>query len=137
MKTPKKFKAVEKDAEIKSKFTSDRVGDIQWEGEELSAESQTKIESDTGTGQAIVLRFFEFGVNPLAFKDHKPTEQELFESHRRGIESSLWVDGLRPYEEVQPRIMFSKSKTHYRIIVATTPKDVLLEQTQTLSQLLR
>lgn len=131
----KKFKAIEKNA------TDTPVGDIkdlQWEGEEVRAESKTKLESDTGTGQAVILRFFEFGANPETFKQHKPTAQELFNSHKRGIESLLWRDGMKPFDGVEPRLMFSKDKSHYRFIIACIPSagNVLTDKPKTLSQLL-
>lgn len=128
----KKFKAIEKDA------VDAPVKDIQWEGEEINAESETKLTSDTGTGQAVVLRFFDFGANVETFKKQKPTAQDLFNSHMKGIESLLWRDGLRPFEAVEPRLMFSKDKSHYRFIIACTPRtgNVLVDETRTLSQLL-
>ncbi len=135
MAKSKKFKAIEKHA--KATPMGD-VKDLKWEGEEMQVESETKIESDTGTGQPIVLRFFDFGANPEVFKKHKPTAQELFNSHIRGIESLLWRDGLRQFKEVEPRLMFSKDKTRYRFIIACVPSlgNVLVDKTQTLSQLL-
>lgn len=135
----KKFKVTEKDAEIKRKSRKDSVGDIEWEGETLQAESKTKLEEDLGTGQKVVIRFFEFGANPLAFKDYKPTEQQLFDHHRKGIESLLWRDELQPYQEIAPRIMFSKNKTHYRIIITCIPRGLggIVQDTQTLSQLIK
>ena len=129
----RKFKAIEKDAEKAP------TKDIHWEGEELAAVSDTKLEMDTGTGQAIVLRFFDFGSNVEAFKQHKPTAQELFDSHRRGIESLLWKDGLKPYEALEPRFMFSKDKKHYRFIIACIPTlgNVLADTPRTLTQLIQ
>jgi hypothetical protein len=126
----KKFKLTELEAK------DSPVKNIDWEGEQLQTESNTKIEQDTGTGQEIVLRFFEFAANPQAFKDHKPTEQELFESHKNGIMALLWSDELRPYEAVEPRIMFSKDKTHYRIIVGCISSSMFVDKSRTLSQLL-
>jgi len=67
----KKFKSIEK----KGILPGGKVEDIEWEGEAVQAESKTKLEDDKGTGQPIVLRFFEFGVNPEVFKQHKPTAQ--------------------------------------------------------------
>ncbi len=133
MKMGKKFKAIEKDAK------NAPVKDIQWEGEELQAESKTKLEEDLGTGQKVVIRFFEFGANPQAFKHYKPTAQELFDSHRNGIIAMLWKDELKPHEDVEPRIMFSKNKTHYRIIIACIPAGItgLIENTKTLTQLMK
>lgn len=133
-KKGKKFKAVEKnngDAPTKD-------ANIEWEGEELMTESNTKLEQDTGTGQAIVLRFFDFGADPEVFKQHKPTAQELFNTHMRGLESLLWRDGLRPFQEVEPRLMFSKNKSHYRFILACIPVSgrLSVETPRTLTQLL-
>lgn len=131
-KTPRKFKAVELDAKDAP------VKNIEWEGEEISTESETRIDQDDGTGQAIILRFFEFGANVETFKQHKPTAQELFNSHMRGMESLLWKDGLKPYDAIEPRLMFSKDKTKYRFIIACIPSglNVLVDNTRTLSQLL-
>lgn len=129
MAKSKKFKAVEKDAKDAP------VKNLEWEGEEIQAQSKTKLESDPGTGEAIVLRFFDFGANVESFKKQKPTAQDLFNSHIRGMESTLWRDGLRPHEQIQPRLMFSKDKSHYRFIVACTPT-MLTDTPQTLSQLL-
>ncbi len=126
----KKFKVIEKDAK------NAPTKDIQWEGEELQATSKTKIEDDKGTGTPIVIRFFEFGANPQAFKEHKPTAQELFNGHRKGLEALLWRDNLRPYEGVEPRLQFSKDKSHYRIILTCIPTSFNTINTQTLSQLL-
>lgn len=123
-KSNKKFKSLDKDTK-----------DV-WEGEEVSAQSETKLESDLGTGHAVVIRFFEFGANPEVFKQHKPTAQELFNSHRKGIESLLWSDGLKPYEGVEPKLMFSKNKKNYRFVITCIPKDSLVDNPKTLSQLL-
>ncbi len=136
-KTPKKFKAVELNA-IDVPWQTKEEKDILWEGEEVTAESTTQITEDKGTGQAIVLRFFEFGANPEVFKQHKPTAQELFNSHIRGMESLLWRDGLRRFEGSEPRLMFSKDKTRYRFIVPCiyAMNRVATGDHKTLSQLL-
>jgi hypothetical protein len=135
----KKFKAIEKNAEIKSKFSKDYVGDIEWEGEELMAQSQTKLEQDIGVGAPVIIRFFEFGTNPQAFRDHTPSAQELFDSHRRGIETLLWTDGLKPLEGIEPRFMFSKDKSHYRFIVTCIPRlgESIIDTPRTLTQLIK
>ncbi len=128
----KKFKAIEKkpkDGPIKE--------NLEWEGEEIRAESKIKLEDDKGIGQAVVLRFFEFGVNVEAFKKHKPTAQELFNSHMRGMEALLWRDGLKVYTDVEPRLMFSKDKTKYRFVIPAVSNGttILKEQPKTLSQI--
>lgn len=122
-----------------SKFKAkDKRDDIEWEGEELTAVSGTRIDQDTGSGQAVVLKFFDFGANIEAFKQHKPTAQELFNSHLKGIETMLWKQGLKVFDDVAPRLMFSKSKLNYRFIVACVPdKGTLFRgETKTLTQLL-
>lgn len=130
----KKFKSVEKNA---VNLPSKKVEDLQWEGEEIQAQSKTKIEEDQGTGIPVVLRFFEFGVNPEAFKNRKPTAQELLNSHLRGIESLLWSDGLTFYKEVEPRLMFSKDNKKYRFIIPCLPTQALIDTPKTLTQLLK
>ena len=129
----RKFKAVEKDAKDAP------VKDVVWEGEEVGAISDTKLESDLGTGHEVVLRFFEFGANEEAFKQHKPTAQELFNSHRNGMEALMWRDGLKPHEGVEPRFMFSKDKKFYRFIITCVPRigRVISDTPRTLSQLLK
>lgn len=128
----KKFKAIEKDA------VNAPVQDIEWEGEEVGAESTTKLQEDKGTGQPIVLRFFDFAANPETFRQYRPTAQQLFESHRRGIESMLWSDGLAPYTAIEPRLLFSKDKSQYRFAISCIPSmgNALIDKTKTLSQLL-
>jgi hypothetical protein len=135
MANSKKFKSVEKNAK---NLPTGKVEDIQWEGEEIQTQSETKLESDTGSGKAVVLRFFDFGANVESFKHHKPTAQELFNSHMRGIESLLWRDQLTFYKEVEPRLLFSKDKSKYRFIIACLPStgSALADKPQTLSQLL-
>jgi hypothetical protein len=128
----RKFKAIEKDTKDVS------IKDIKWEGEELTALSDTKLEQDLGTGHEVVIRFFEFAVNQEAFKNRWPTAQELFDTHRSGMEALLWRDGLKPYEGLEPRFMFSKDKNFYRFIIAGVPRAgrSLNERPRTLSQLL-
>lgn len=137
---------------FKTKETTLDKGKIEWEGETVQAESKTNLEQDTGSGIPVVLRFFDFGANVESFKNYKPTAQDLFNSHLKGIESLLWRDELKPFLEVEPRLMYSvdgknfepyspkgKQYTHYRFIVACVPNKSLVsafENTQTLSQLL-
>jgi len=132
MKTAKnkKFKLTELDAKDAP------VKDIEWEGEELGTESKTKLEEDKGVGQALVLRFFSFLANVDVFKQRKPTAQELFTSHKMGIEAMLWKDGLVPYKEIEPRLVFSKDKSQYRFIISCLPNQALVDSPQTLTELL-
>ncbi len=138
MKTAKelrgrKFKTVEKDA------PKAPIKDVQWEGEELAAISETHIEDDKGTGQTIDLRFFDFAVNPEAFKQQIPTAQELFNTHWKGMLSLMWKDGWKPYEAIEPRFMFSKDRKYYRFIIACIPTmgNVIADKPRTLTELIK
>jgi hypothetical protein len=132
MAKSKKFKVLERDAKEAP------VKDIEWEGEEVGAESTTKLEEDKGTGSEIIMRFFDFASNVEAFKQHRPTEQELFETHRKGIEALLWTDGLAPCYAIEPRLLFSKDKSQYRFVISAIPSvgNTLIDKTKTLTQLL-
>lgn len=115
------------------------VKQVDWEGNEYEAESikvksDTKLEEDQGTGIPIVVRFFEFASNPETFRQHRPTAQELFNHHRKGIESMLWTDGLKPYEAVEPKLIFAKDR--YQFAITCIPSQALIDSTLTLSQLL-
>jgi hypothetical protein len=132
----KKFKSIEKNAK---NLPSKKVEDLQWEGEEVRAESKTKLEEDKGTGRPIVLRFFEFGANFAAFKNRKPTAQELFNSHKKGMEAMLWSDELVFFQDVEPRLQFSKDGSKYRFIIPCIPRSgsVLVDAPKTLSELVK
>lgn len=108
-----------------------------WEGEQVTVESDTKLEDDHGTGHEVIIRTFEFKANPEAFRYHTPTEQELFNSHARGMKGQIWADGLSPAEDIEPRIIFSKNKDSYRIFISCRPSigNTILEKTQTLSEI--
>lgn len=85
--------------------------------EEVEAKSKTNLEDDKGKGNEVILRFFEYTANPLAFKDHLPSGQELFNAHLKEMEIKLWQDGLKPDSNIEPRLLFSKDKTHYKFVI--------------------
>ncbi len=105
--------------------------------ESIETASKTNLEADLGTGRPVVMRSFTFKANPVAFKDHIPTKQELFNTHYKGIEMILWRDGLTICQDYEPHLLFNKKKTHYTVFVVATPSgnNVLLETPQTLSQI--
>ena len=111
------------------------VKDIPWNSQSIEVESDTKLEHDEGVGSAAIIRCFEFGVNPQAFKEHTPTRQDLFNAHYKGIEVMLWRDGLKVIPEVNPRIVIEKDK--YKIFVGAMPMKghMLKERPQTLAQI--
>lgn len=127
--------------EIKSK-KPEEVSDIVDVGEgyqasQIQVESDTKIEDDSGTGGAAIVRVFEFAANPQAFKEYRPSKQELFNSHAKGIEIMLWRDGMTVMPEVAPKVTINKKKTKYRIIVGAKPAKghMLLERPKTLKEI--
>ncbi len=118
--------------------------DNDYRGQTVEVKSDTHLEKDTGYGEEIMLRTFEFGVNPQAFKEYKaksgglPTAQEIFDSHGKGILALLWQDGLAPAEEIAPRIVFSKNKKTYLIMVGARAMtgQVFLDKPKTLTEIL-
>ena len=75
-------------------------------------------------------------MNPEAFALHRPTKQELFNHHSKGIETILWKDGLKVMPDVPPRLVVEGSK--YRIFVGAQPMKgmALEEKPKTLKQLI-
>lgn len=104
---------------------------------DLEVQSKTKLEDDIGYGKEAIIRCFEFGINPLAFKEHPPTKQELFNAHYKGIEVALWKDGLKVIPEVNPRIVIDEQNMRYKIFVGAHPMKghLVLANPQTLKQI--
>ena len=133
-KTKKKdFKIKEENAEV----PKGSYKDIEWEGQEIEFHSDELKGGDTGN--AVIMRFFDFKANPIAFKQNPPTPQQLFEYHKKEIELSLWKDGLKPIVEIDPRFMQSKDTKHYRFVIASSPLrgQMVNETPQTLTELLK
>lgn len=113
------------------------LNDHKHELSSVETQSETNLENDTGTGRAVVMRTYTFKLNKDIFKNYVPSKQELFDSHVKGIEMHLWRDGLVLAKEYEPHILFNKKDTYSIFIVATpSTKDVLLESTQTLSEII-
>lgn len=104
----------------------------------IEAQSQARLEDDIGEGEATIIRCFTFGMNPEIFVEHKPTKQEIFNSHLRGIEMALFGDGLKIFDDVPPRITFDVDRKQYSIFVAARPKKgyLLQERPQTLREII-
>lgn len=111
--------------------------DLQWKVTQGEVHSDTKLEDDIGTGRQIVIRSFDYKANPEAFRFSTPTKQELFDAHKRGIEEFLYRDGLVRVEEVAPKLIISKDKTGYRIIVGATNRmtEYFADKAQTLTDI--
>lgn len=141
-----KFGGVDKLGSVKdesiTKFTSGMTGgtslhkDVNYDTSSLEVQSETHLEDDHGGGGAAIVRMFEFGINPQAFKEYTPTKQELFNSHRKGIETALWMDGMTVIPEVAPKVVLDSKGGKYMIFVGAKPSrgHLLNEEPQTLSE---
>lgn len=103
----------------------------------VEAQSKTRLEHDKGEGDATIIRRFIFGMNPEIFIQRRPTKQDLFNAHLRGIEMALFADGMKIFDKVPPRLSFDTEKMQYSIFVAARPRKgyLLQERPQTLSQI--
>lgn len=132
------------DAVVGGEFqVADAKQDELAQGQTVTVEADTKFSDDHGTGDPIMVRTFEFAVNHEVFNQYKlyngnyPTAQEVFDSHKNGIAAQLWGDGLRPADEMEPQIIFSKERDKYLIVVGAKPMQgmTLAVKTQTLSEI--
>ncbi len=133
-----KFGGVEELGTVKM----ERIGSLEskqdaYDASSIEVQSSTKLEDDHGEGGAVVIRRFVFGINPEVFKERKPTKQDLFNHHLRGIEMAVFRDGMVIFDQVPPRLTFDSEKMQYSIFVAARPrKGYSLEQRpQTLSEI--
>ena len=99
--------------------------------------STTRLEDDHGTGKKVIIRSFDFKANPEAFKHQTPSKQQLFDAHAEQIKVFLWKDGYSVMPEVKPRLMLSKNRHYYRILVGAEPRlgEYIAEHAPTLSQI--
>lgn len=109
------------------------------EASTIEFKSNTHLEQDQGHGDAAIVRCFTFGMNVASFKEAQPSKQEIFNSHLKGIETKLWMDGMKIIPEVQPRLVFNTEKAQYQIFVGARPMKghILHERPQTLSEIAR
>ncbi len=103
----------------------------------IETQSKTNLEMDEGHGAAVVIRCFEFAMNPEAIKYAQPTKQTLFNSHYKGIEMALWRDGLKVIPESNPRILIDSENMRYKIFVGAKVArgHLLKDNPQTLKQI--
>ena len=81
---------------------------------ELSTDGVQLI--DPGGGPVNTIRVFTFKKNPE--KKYLPSKQTIFNGHAKQIEHILWGDGLRPLENVSPRVILNNKKGIYQIFIA-------------------
>ena len=86
-------------------------------GQTIEVHSETRLEQDKGEGHGVVMRTFEFAASPIIFQNGTPHPQDIFNSHLKGIEATLWQDGLEPMIELEPRLIFTRDKSKYLILV--------------------
>jgi len=139
-----KFGGVDNLGSIREENVSDApVSNFNTDLQSLEVKSDTNIESDDGHGKAAIVRMFEFGINPEAFKRYKdatgksPSKQELFNSFYKGIEVALWRDGLKVIPEADPKVVIDSKNGKFRIFVGAEPMKghILREKPQTLKQI--
>lgn len=104
---------------------------------QIEVASKTQLTDDTGEGKAAIIRMFEFKADPVVFKQHTPTKQELLLSHQAFIEKQLWTDGFKIMYDSSPRISISKNKKKYAIFIAAEPQKGMMinERPKTLTQI--
>jgi hypothetical protein len=100
----------------------DNLGTVKKDGHDhelsnIEAKSQTHLESDQGHGNPVIIRCFEFAMNPEVIKHAQPTKQQLFNSHYKGIEMALWKDGFKVFPDVHPRVVIDEVAMRYKIFV--------------------
>lgn len=117
----------------------------EYRGQSIDVQSETTLESDLGTGSPYILRTYEFKTNPELLNDVVnrktawPTAQEFFNQHARGIEGMMWGDGMSPVKELEPRVVFTRDKKKYLIMVWAQPSlgQVINEKPYTLGEISR
>ncbi len=127
------------DAPVISNEFIDKVDGDEYRGQTIEVQSETKLEQDTGTGEAIIMRVYEFATDPTFLQPEAtfPTAQEIFQSHMKGIAGMLWGDGMTPATEIEPRLIFTRDRKKYLIMVWARPQlgQAVLETPKTLSEI--
>lgn len=104
----------------------------------VEVQSTSNLQMDKGEGGYVIIRKFTYGMNPVAFKEAKPTKQDLFNYHLKQIEIALWQDGWKLFTDVQPQLKFDLKKGQYSIFVGAIPQskfNTINAEAKTLSQI--
>lgn len=99
-------------------------------GEGIQVDKETKYEygsqldtggfrlEDPSEGQQVSIRTFTFRINPAKRREIETiSKQAIFNQHAKQITNVLWGDGLRPLEEVSPRVILNVKKGFYQIFI--------------------
>lgn len=110
-----------------------QAGKADWYGRDVYTQSKPMI--DPGTGKEVIIRKFEFGLNPL-YKGNKPNKQDIFNMHWRQLRNILWGDGLVPMESVPPRVEFRDNNVYWIFLTCEARLNtVIADKVQTLQDL--
>lgn len=136
-----KLKKQKKGKDVAKFGGTEELGNVKLHGYDhdsasVEVQSQTKLEQDEGYGNVVVVRQFTFGMNPEAFKLARPTKQDIFNAHYKGIEIHLWKDGWKVEPDINPRIVVNPEKMQYTIFVSARPMkgQRVLEKPLTMSE---
>lgn len=123
---------------ISDEFIDTTREEGEYHGQSIQVQSDTKLESDQGTGETIILRTYRWSTNPEIFNKYTPDPQEIFESHKKGILGFLWQDGMTPAPEIEPKFVLSEDRKYYWIIVGARPSvgQVVVDTPKTLTEIL-
>ncbi len=84
-------------------------------GADLNTQSTPMM--DAQEGKPVLIRMFEFKMNPLKMKEFPNDLQKIFNNHAKQISTILWGDGLVPFESVAPRVIIDRKGAKYQIFV--------------------
>ena len=115
------------------------IGDTKYDyGADLHVDETPLVDSETG--KAVSIRTFQFKINPdpKVRKNFPTNGQTIFNTHAKQIATILWTDGLRPLEEISPRVIINKKKGFYQIFVPceARPYQMFFDRPQNLNKAL-
>lgn len=120
------FEAIEFDAK------DSPVKDIKWYGKKDQTEET--LMHDIGKGEPIVIRLFEFELNP-ALKELPTEEQILTPEYLKDLNIQLWGDALRMVDK--PRVSIDKQKCRIFVPCQAKTGSTLLEDPKLLQEWIR
>lgn len=107
------------------------IKDVDWDVEGGEVRSDPLI--DDGSGKAVVIRRFDFGLPPLT---QVPTKDQLLQAHKGKIIAFLWKDELELIRDL--KIEMSKDNLKFRIFATCQAKkgSRILENPQLLQNIM-
>ena len=117
------FEVIEKDA------IDSPVKDIKWYGKEDRTDE--KLMHDKGVGETVLIRLFEFRLNP-AIETLPTKEQILTPEYIKYLKATLWADALRLIME--PRVVIDKESIKIFAPCQATTGNNFLEEPKTIQE---